>query len=180
MAGEVNEGRTVVADVRQGLPAWRPTALQREYRKVLDSAKLQDQVIIDSDGTSLILQLRDKAEFHHDLSAQVAKAGRFLAVYRANLGNPPAEWANQTDFPYLSSFDSDEVEEFSRELMAYVLDAAQRGTLENLEGNLSAWRSTASIYENPEVLAHMTADFDPAEIIEVFPPSEREVEAAGG
>ena len=31
-----------------------PTALQREYRTVLDAAKQHTQVIVDSDGTTLV------------------------------------------------------------------------------------------------------------------------------
>lgn len=180
MARAQNKSRAVTVEPGKESATWRPTSLQREYRKVLDLAKLDAQVIIDSDGTGLVVQLKDTAEFHAHLTERVALAGRFLAVYSANGGRDPAEWANQTDFPYLAAFDADEVEEFSRELLAYTLDAAQRGTLESLEGNLRAWRSTAGIYESPEALARMTADFDPGDITEVFPPSEQEAGAAGG
>lgn len=159
---------------------WGPTALQREYRKLLDSAKQDAQLIIDSDGTGLVMQRKEDADFYAEMSARVAQAGRFLAVARANAGREPAEWANQTEFPYLASFDSDEVGEFARELLAYTFDAAQRGTLENLEGNLRAWKSSADIYEHPDVLAQMTADFDPADIVELHPPSEKAVETAVG
>lgn len=165
---------------RKGPTTWRPASLQREYRKVLDLAKLDAQVIVDSDGTGLVVQLRDEAELNVRLRDRVAQVGRFLAVYRANTGREADEWANQTDFPYLAAFDSGEVAEFARELLAYALDAAQRGTLENLDGNLRAWRATAGIYESPETLAQMTADFDPGDLTEVFPPREQEAEAAAG
>jgi hypothetical protein len=178
MARAPDEDRAASTQPRKDSVTWGPSSLQREYRKVLDLAKADAQVIIDSDGTSLVVELKSKAEFHTRLRDRMAQAGRFLAVYRANAERDPAGWANQTDFPYLAALDSDEVEEFSRELLAYTLDAAQRGTLENLEGNLRAWRSTAGIYESPEVLAQMTADLDPADIIEVFPPSEQDVPAA--
>jgi len=178
MARAQSKNRAEPADRRGERAAWGPTALQREYRKVLDSAKHEAQLIIDSDGTGLVMQLRDDADFYADLGDRVAQVGRFLAVYRANAGREPDQWANQTDFPYLAAFESDEVGEFSRELLAYVLDAAQRGTLENLEGNLRAWESSANIYEHPEVLAQMTADLDLSGIVEVFPPSEEAVAAA--
>lgn len=180
MARAQSKNRTVTARPRGERAAWGPTALQREYRKVLDSAKHDAQLIIDSDGTGLVMQLKDDADFYAGLGDRVAQVGRFLAVYRANAGREPEEWANQSDFPYLAAFDSDEVEEFSRELLAYTLNAAQRGTLESLEGNLRAWESSADIYEHPDVLAQMTDDFDPADVVEVYPPSEEAVEAAAG
>lgn len=162
---------------RSARSSWGPTALQREYRAVLDCAKHDAQVIVDSDGTSLVMQLKDDADFHAGLAGRLAQAGRFLAVLRANVGREPREWANQTDFPYLAAFDAQEVEEFKRELFAYALDAAQRGTLENLEGNLRAWESSADIYENPQLLAQLTSDFDPGDLVEVHPPTEQEAQA---
>lgn len=180
MARAQSNKRTGAAEHRGERATWGPTALQREYRKVLDSAKHEAQLIIDSDGTGLVMQLQDDADFYASLGDRVAQVGRFLAVWRANAGRTPEAWANQTDFPYLAAFDSDEVDQFSRELLAYTLDAAQRGTLENLQGNLRAWQSSADIYEHPDVLAKMTADFNAADIVEVYPPSEEEVAAAGG
>ena len=46
---------------------------------------------------------------------------------------------NADRLPWLAAFSSDEVEEFARELMANTFDAAQRGTLEHLDGDLRAW-----------------------------------------
>jgi hypothetical protein len=173
-----NKTKTVAARRRGARSSWGPTALQREYRAVLDSAKHDAQVIVDSDGTALVMQLKDDADFHTQLADRLAQVGRFLAVCQANAGREPREWANQTDFPYVAAFDADEVDEFSRELLSYTIDAAQRGTLENIEGNLRAWQSTAGIYENPELLAQMTAELDTSGLVEVHPPSEQQAEAA--
>lgn len=152
--------------------AWRPTALQREYRQVLDLAKEQAQLIVDSDGTGLVVQLQSEAEFDRGLGEYVACVGRFLAVAKANAGRPAAEWASQTDFPYLAVFDADEVNEFRRELLAFTFDAAQRRTLRSLKGNLRAWESTAGIYGQPEVMTQMLADLDEDDYVEVLPPAE--------
>jgi hypothetical protein len=117
--------------------------------------------------------------FQQQLAERVGQLARFQAALEANRDCPPSTWVGASDFPYLAAFDRDGVEEFARELAAYVFDAEQHGTVENLEGNLRAWRSTASILTSePEVLAAMTADIDPAQIVEVFPPSEAEVRAA--
>ena len=103
---------------------------------------------------------KGRVDFEHELAPRVAVAAQFQAAYAAHRRDEPRAWAAQTPFPWLRSLSSDEVDEFAQELIAYTLDAAQRRTLENLEGNLRAWRSTAEIYEQPEVLAEMMAAID--------------------
>lgn len=159
---------------------WRPTEVQRDYRLLLDSAKSRPVTILDSDGETLVLQKQRQADFEHELREAVAELARFQAVYAQHRGRSAREWAAQTAYPWLTSFDLEEVEEFGRELLAYTLDAARRGTLENLRGNLRAWESTAEIYEDPELLAEMTKSVELADLEEVFPPSEEEAKAADG
>jgi hypothetical protein len=74
-----------------------------------------------------------------------------------------------------AAFPSDEAGEFARELVADTFDAAQRGTLEHLEGNLRAWDSTAGVYGQPDAMRTLL-DLDG--IVEVLPPSEEQVPAA--
>jgi hypothetical protein len=136
--------------------------------------------VLDSDGEMLVVQLKRKADFEHQLQEAVAELARFQAVYAQNRGRSAREWASQTAYPWLVSLDRDEVEEFARELLAYTLDAARRGTLENLRGNLRAWASTAEIYEDPELLAAMIKPIELADLQEVFPPSEEDAKAADG
>jgi hypothetical protein len=84
----------------------------------------------------------------------------------------------QTGYPWLAAFSSDEVEEFARELLADTFDAAQRGTLEHLDGNLHAWASTASVYEQPDAMRALLSPVDLDGILEILPPSEGQVRAA--
>jgi hypothetical protein len=177
-AKNTSKGASKRATHRERRQPWKPSSLQREYRAVLDRAKEEPQVILDVDDEQLVIQRKDESDFQRELCQRVGQLARFQAVFAANREREPSRWAAQTDFPYLAAFDRDDVSEFARELLAYTLDAAQRGTLENLEGNLRAWASSASIYENPEALAQMTADIDPAQMVEVFPPSEEQVQAA--
>lgn len=156
---------------------WRPTELQRDYRSLLDSAKEKPQTILDSDGSMLVIEPKDRADFNRKLVEHFAKAVQLQAAYIANQGKEPAVWAAQTPFPWLNSLNRDEAEEFVHEFLAYALDAARRGTLDNFEGNLQAWHSTAEIYEQPGLLDMLTASLDPAKLQEVFPPSEAEAEA---
>lgn len=157
---------------------WKPAALQRDYRAVLDRAKKDPQVIFDTDGDLLVVERKEDADLRRELQERFTQLARFRAALAANRGREPREWASQTDFPYLASFDAEEVEEFARELLVYTLDAAQRGTVENLDGNLRAWQSSASIYEDAAMLAKMTSDVDPADIVEVSPPTEEQAQAA--
>lgn len=137
-------------------------------------------MIQDADGSLLVVETKEQADFEHELVRHLADAAQFEAAYVAHAQEEPSAWAAQTPYPWLASLDRDEVAEFARELLAYTLDAAQRETLESLEGNLRAWRSTAEVCEQPEVLAQLTAPIDPSEIIEVFPPSEEQVREAEG
>lgn len=173
------EGPTAGAKTRHPLRhPWRPTALQREYRALLDSAKLEPQDIIDSDGEMLVVQRKDVADFEAQLAERVRELARFQAVYAANRDKPASQWAAQTAFPYLAVFSPEEVAEFASELHAYTLAAAQRGELQELRGNLRAWESTAKVYEQPDVLAAITAPIDYDKLEEVFSPTEAEVAAA--
>jgi hypothetical protein len=124
---------------------WGPTEIQRDYRTQLDRAKDTAQEVLDSDGEILVIQTKSVADFQRRLQAQVAETARFVAVFNEHHEAPPSEWAMQTAYPWLAAFSSDEVAEFARELLADTFDAAQRGTLEHLEGDLRAWSSTAGV-----------------------------------
>jgi hypothetical protein len=157
---------------------WGPTEVQRDYRTLLDRAKDTPQEVLDSDGELLVIQTKGVADFQRRLQAQVAETARFLSVYKEHRQAPPSAWAMQTGYPWLAAFGSDEVVEFARELVAYTFDAAQRGTLEQVEGNLRAWESTAGLYGAPDVMLALLEPVDLEGIVEVRPPSEGQVRAA--
>jgi hypothetical protein len=157
---------------------WGPTEIQRDYRTLLDRAKDAPQEVLDSDGEVLVIQTKGVAEFQRRLQAQVAETARFMAIFSAHRVVPPSEWAMQTGYPWVAAFSSHEVQEFARELVADTFDAAQRGTLEHLDGNLRAWASTAGVYGQPDAMRALLAHVDLDEIVEVLPPSEGQVRAA--
>ncbi len=157
---------------------WGPTEVQRDYRTLLDRAKDSPQEVLDSDGELLVIQTKGVAEFQRRLQAQVAETARFLAIYNEHRDTPPSEWAMQTGYPWLAAFGNEEVGEFARELVAHTFDAAQRGTLEQVEGNLRAWESTAGLYGAPDAMLALLEPVDLDGIVEVHPPSERQVRAA--
>lgn len=168
-------GKTATPTAARAGAPWRPRQLQRNYRALLDEAKLEPQEILDTDGSMLVVAEKGRVDFERELTQRIAVAAQFQAAYAAHRRDEPASWVAQTPFPWLASLDREEVGEFAQELIAYTLDAAQRRTLENLEGNLRAWRSTAEIYEQPQVLAEMMAAIDLDKLEEVFPPSEERV-----
>jgi hypothetical protein len=157
---------------------WGPTEIQRDYRTLLDRAKNTPQEVLDSDGEVLIIQTKGLAEFQRRLQAQVAETARFVAIFNEHRDIPPSDWALQTAYPWVAAFSSDEVAEFARELVADTFDAAQRGTLEHLEGNLHAWASTAGVYGQPDAMRALLSHIDLDGIIEILPPSEGQVQAA--
>ncbi len=157
---------------------WGPTEVQRDYRTLLDRAKDAPQEVLDSDGEVLVIQTKGVAEFQRRLQAQVAETARFMAIFSEHRVVPPSEWAMQTGYPWVAAFSNHEVQEFARELLADTFDAAQRGTLEHLDGNLRAWASTAGVYGQPDAMRALLAQVDLNEIVEVLPPSEGQVRAA--
>jgi hypothetical protein len=157
---------------------WGPTEIQRDYRTLLDRAKDTPQEVLDSDGELLVIQTKSVADFQRHLQAQVAETARFVAIFNEHREVPPSGWAMQTAYAWLAAFSSDEAAEFARELVADTFDAAQRGTLEHLEGNLRAWASTAGIYGQPSAMRALWSQIDPDGIVEVLPPSEGQVRAA--
>jgi hypothetical protein len=175
MSGSAARGR---ASGRSVDAPWGPTEVQRDYRTLLDRAKDTPQEVLDSDGELLVIQTKGVADFQRRLQAQVAETARFLAVYNEHRDVPPSEWAMQTGYPWLAAFCSDEVGEFVRELVAHTFDAAQRDTLEQVEGALRAWESTAGLYGQPDVMPMLLAPVDLDGIVEVHPPSEGQVRAA--
>jgi len=157
---------------------WGPTEIQRDYRTLLDRAKDTPQEVLDSDGELLIIQTKSVSEFQRRLQAQVAETARFMAIFNEHRQVPPSKWAMQTAYPWLAAFSRDEVEEFARELVADTFDAAQRGTLEHLDGDLRAWSSTAGVYGQPDAMRALLSQVDLDGIVEVLPPSEGQVRAA--
>jgi hypothetical protein len=166
------------ASGRSAAAPWGPTEIQRDYRTLLDWAKDQPQEVLDADGELLVIQGKNVADFQRRLRERMAEAGRFMAVFNEHRAVPPGRWAMQTAYPWLAAFSSEEVAEFAQELVAYTFDAAQRGTLEQIEGNLRAWESTAGIYGQPDVMQTLVAEADAAGLTEIFPPSEGQVQAA--
>jgi hypothetical protein len=156
---------------------WGPTEIQRNYRTLLDRAKDAPQEVLDSDGESLVIQSKGVADFQRRLQAQVAETARFMAIFNDHRGVSPSEWAMQTGYPWLAAFSGDEVAEFARELVGDTFDAAQRGTLEHLEGNLRAWASTAGAYGQPDAMRALLSQVDLNALVEVLPPSEGQVRA---
>jgi hypothetical protein len=175
ISGPATRGR---ASGRSADAPWGPTEIQRDYRTLLDRAKDAPQEVLDSDGELLVIQTKGVAEFQRRLQAQVAETARFVAIFNEHREVPPQEWAMQTGYPWLAAFSSDEVEEFARELVADTFDAAQRGTLEHLDGNLRAWSSTAGVYGQPDAMRALLSPVDLDGIVEVLPPSEGQVRAA--
>jgi hypothetical protein len=174
-SGSAARGR---ASGRSADAPWGPTEIQRDYRTLLDRAKDAPQEVLDSDGEVLVIQTKGVADFQRHLQAQVAETARFVAIFNEHREVLPPEWAMQTAYPWLAAFSRDEVEEFARELVADTFDAAQRGTLEHLDGNLRAWASTAGIYGQPDAMRALLSQVDLDGIVEVLPPSEGQVRAA--
>jgi hypothetical protein len=151
--------------------AFRASEVQRGYRELLDRAREEPQQILDADGSAFAVEPWNEMRFARRFQQIASAAAQLRAVYGRHRDESAAEWAALTPFPWLAGFDADEVADFAEELVDLVLDASNRGDLEELEGFLAAARSTGEIYNAPELLDQMTGELDPVELVEVFPPS---------
>lgn len=159
--------------------AFRASEVQRGYRELLDRARDEPQQILDSDGSAFAVEPWETMQFGRRYRQLAAAAAQFRAVYGRHRDEPVPEWAALTPFPWIASFDAEEVEQFSSDLLELLLDAGNRGELEEIEGFLAAAKATAEIYDAPDVLEQLTAALDPVELVEVFPPSAYEQAAEG-
>ncbi len=157
---------------------FRASALQREYRRVLDGAHHAPVPVLDSDNELLSVERWSTMAFSHGVVAALEDVGQFHAAYAQHKDDEPVSWVAMTPYPWLVALDRDEIDEFATELFPYLMDSVRRGSLESFAGNLRAWESTAETYDNDEMLAAMLTPFDGASLVEVSPPSEEQAQAA--
>jgi len=136
---------------------------------LLDIAAREPVVIVDR-GSELVVRPLEQAEFDYAFRMWVEELARFSAIYSAHQDDEPRIWAQQTAFPWIAMLSTEEVSDMAQELLTYTLDAAQRGSLEGVEGCLRAWESTAEIYGQPDVLKQMLRPIVPESLHELVRP----------
>lgn len=156
---------------------YRASALQREYRRVLDCAHEAPVQVLDKDDTLLGVQRWEDLVFARDMLAALEDIGQFHAVFARHREEPPAAWAAMTPFAWLAHFDSDDAAEFAGELMPHLFESLRRGTLEPFLGAIRAWEASTEMLDDPEMAAAMSVDLDAQQLTEIFPPSEEEIAA---
>ena len=158
--------------IHQKLPTktrFSSSEVQRKYRALLDMAANDPVVIVDR-GHELVVLSLEVAEFDYAFRRWVQELARFSALYTAHHEEDPRTWAQQSAFPWIASLSRDEVAEMAQELLSYTLDAAQRHSLDAIDGCLRGWASTAEIYGEPQVLEQMLQPFVPQLMAELSRP----------
>ena len=148
----------------------RASHLQRDYRSVLDAAKLAIVGVLDRDDTLLAIGRMDSIVFHLRVVEALEEVGQFEAAFARHADEPAARWAEMTPFPWLASLEPEEVREFRADLLPHLLLAVQQGDLEPHLGNLRAWESTAETVNDVEMMAQMLAPIDSDRLAELYPP----------
>ena len=157
---------------------FRASALQREYRRVLDCAREAPVQVLDKDDTLLGIGRWEDIVFAHGMLSALEEIGQFHAIFARHREEDPAEWAAMTPFPWLSHFDGDDTAEFAGELLPHLFESLRRGSLDPYLGVIRAWESSTEMLDDTEMAAAMSVDFDAEQISEIFPPSQEEVAAA--
>jgi len=120
--------------------AYRASDLQRRYRELLDHAKDRPVQVLDRDGSALGVERWEKLVFEHDLREHAARAAQLIHAYGSHQGRPASEWARLTPYPWIAGLAQRSLDEFVSELQFRVLDAAQKGTIDELEAFLRGAR----------------------------------------
>jgi hypothetical protein len=137
---------------------------------VLDCARKSPVTIVDSDGHRSLSPTGTRHRSRGRSCASSTTSPSFHAVWSRHRGEPPAQWATMTPFPFLAAFDADDVDEFSAELIPYLEESVRRRDLDGFLGNLRAWESSAETYGDEAMLAQMNVPLDPAKFVELSPP----------
>jgi hypothetical protein len=148
----------------------RASHLQRDYRSVLDAAKVGIVGVLDRDDTLLAIGRMDSIVFHLRVVEALEEVGQFEAAFARHADEPAARWAEMTPFPWLASLEPDEVRKFRADLLPHLLLAVHQGDLEPHLGNLRAWESTAETVNDVEMMAQMLAPIDSDRLAELYPP----------
>jgi hypothetical protein len=156
---------------------FRASALQREYRRVLDSAREAPVQVLDKDDTLLGVERWEDIVFAHGMLSALEEIGQFHAVFARHRDEDPSEWAAMTPFPWLAHFDSEEVSEFASELLPHLFESLRRRTLDPYRGTIRGWESSTEMLDDEGMMAAIAVDLDAEQLTEIFPPSEEEVAA---
>jgi len=148
--------------------AFRGSDLQRQYRNVLDAARVSPVQVTDSDGHRLVIADWDEVKFAWTFLRMTDAIAQFHAAWAAHNEDPPAAWVSMTPFPFLAVFDSEDVKEFSDELIPYLEESVRRRDLTGFLGNLRAWESSAETYNDEAMLAQMN---EPSEHVALSRPA---------
>jgi hypothetical protein len=150
---------------------FRGSDLQRRYRAVLDCARKSPVSVVDRDGHRLAIADWDEVSFAWTFMRILDAISQFHAVWSRHREEPPQQWAAMTPFPFLAAFDSDDVDEFSNELIPYLEESVRRRDLDGFLGNLRAWESSAETASDEAMLAQMNEPLDPAKFVALTPPA---------
>jgi hypothetical protein len=157
---------------------FRASALQREYRRVLDCARESPVQVLDKDDTLLGIERWDDLVFAHGMLSALEEIGQFHAIFARHREEGPADWAAMTPFPWLSHFDGDDAAEFAGELLPRLFESLRRGSLDPYLGAIRAWESSTELLDDAEMVAALNVDLAGERLVEIFPPSPEEVAAA--
>lgn len=156
---------------------FRASALQREYRRVLDFAREAPVQVLDKDDTVLGIERWEDLVFARSVLGALDDIGQFHAVFSRHREEAPSEWAAMTPFPWLARFDSEDAEEFAGQLLPHLFESLRRRGLDPYLGTIRAWESSAEMLDDAEMAAAMSVDLDAEQLIEIYPPAEDEVAA---
>ncbi len=142
---------------------YQASDLSQRSRSILDAARVGEARLQDKDGFALVLLPESRLQ----VLTAVARAAANLATLEHALQTGaavPLDLAAFGEWPWLRTFDAEDLQEFIRELQEAIIAAGREESAALLEDTLHRWRVTAEALDDPlrrSVLlgAHRDEDF---------------------
>jgi hypothetical protein len=117
------------------------------------------------DGGDLILESADRAEAEDEALDMASRL--FFSLVKSDEGARALLTALPDVFPWVRFLTTEDIRKFLVELVETLHASADLGNMAALEPVVAAWRATAEIYSDPELLKAATAALDGTDYGEV-------------
>ena len=136
---------------------YQVTDLARNYRDVLDEARVGEAFLRDKDGTTLIVTGAEDVRKNREL---VSLSSDLFRLFHAVTSNRTDEVVNSGQFAWLTVFPETDRRTFVDEVLEPMLVALSGGPLRPLLDLIEDWKVTASVWADEELREELTARAD--------------------
>lgn len=133
------------------------TDLARNYRDVLDEARVGEAFLRDKDGTTLVVTVAEDVKRNREL---VSLSSDLFRLFRAVTSNRTDDVVNSGQFAWLSVFPEADRKGFVDAVFEPMLVALSGGPLRPLLDLIEDWKVTAAVWADEDLREELTARAD--------------------